>query len=293
MIRQTLAILLAVALPAGLRAQSPGAEFSVFLEERVAMIPEDPAIPDEALPSLTLRAEKTKEHLLILFDCDARNLNPPEGDAAPYTLELLFASPDGARKFAFLIAGSRSVEPMDLTVVPAPGRENEAVPEGVTARQITREDGIRRVTLSIPLAVLEKSGLAEHARWQAIWRQLTGYTEEQKPVYAPTGGLVLALPGTEADFLLRSPLPADVAAMLTMLASSTDARCEARCMRRLLWVGSRDEALRGALVMALEHADPAIRRAAARVWIAWSMVETPGLPELKAKAEAILLEAKP
>lgn len=293
MFRQSLAILLAAYLPGGLRAQSPAADFSVFLEERVAMIPEDPAIPDEALPSLTLRAEETRENLLVVFDCDARNLNPPEGEAAPYTLELFFAAPDGARKFAFVLAGSRSAEPVELPVAPAPGREKDAVPEGITARQTTREDGIRRVSISIPLAVMEQSGIAEHARWQAIWRQLTGYTEEQKPVYAPTGGLVLSLPGTEADFLLRAPLPADVAAMLTMLASSTDARCEARCMRRLLWVGSRDDALRGALVMALEHADPAIRRAAARVWIQWASAETPGLPELKAKAEAILLEANP
>ena len=293
MIRQTLAILLAVSLPAGLRAQSPGADFSVFLEERVAMIPEDPAIPDEALPSLTLRAEETKESLLVVFDCDARNLNPPEGEAAPYTLELLFAAPDGARKFAFVVSGSRSADQVDLAVASAPGREKEAVPEGITARQTTREDGIRRVSISIPLALMEQSGIAGHARWQAIWRQLTGYTEEQKPVYAPTGGLVLSLPGTEADFLLRSPTPADVAAMLGMLSSSTDARCEARCMRRLLWVGSRDDSLRGALVMALEHADPAIRRAAARVWIAWASTDTPGLPELKAKAESILLETDP
>ncbi|MFM7182692.1 MAG: hypothetical protein ACKO2G_14670 [Verrucomicrobiales bacterium] len=293
MLRQALAILLAVALPAGLRAQSPGTEFSAFLEERVALIPEDRAIPDEALPNLTVRADINKGSLLLVFDCDARNLNPPEGEAAPYTLELLLSSPDGKRKFAFLVTGSRSADQMDLVVTPAPGREKEALPEQVTARQTTREDGIRRVSVSIPLAELEKFGITEHARWQAIWRQLTNYSHDQKPVYAPTGGLVLALPTKEADLFLRSPLPADVVAMLTMLSSATDARCEARCMRRLLWVGARDESLRGALVMALEHADPSIRRASARVWIEWLVAETPGLAELKSKAEAILLETEP
>lgn len=293
MIRQALAIFFAVVLPSALHAQSSGADFSVFLEERVAMIPEDPAIPDEALPSLSLRADKNKDSLLVIFDCDARNLNPPEGDSPPYTLELQLSTPDGVKKFAALVRGSRSSESVDLEVAPVAGQDAISLPAGVTARQITREDGIRRVSLSIPAAAIEEAGIKDQARCQATWRQLTGYSEDGKPIYAPSGGLVLSLPGTKADLLLRSPLPTDVASMLAMLSSSTDARCEARCLRRLLWVGPRDEAVRGALVMALEHVDPAIRRAAARVWQQWPPIDTPGLPELKAKAESILTGSPP
>lgn len=293
MTRRLLAILLAATFPVGLLAQSPGADFSVFLEERVAMIAEDPAIPEEALPNLTLRAEVAKEILFIDFDCDARNLNPPEGDAAPYTLELFLSSKDAGGKLAFQVEGSRSIEQVELKLSPVLGQEKDKIPAGVGARQTTRDDGIRRVSVTIPLALLAESGITDQARWQAIWRQLTGYSEDKKPVYAPSGGLVLALPGTEADFLLRSPLPADVVAMLTMLSTSEEKRCEARCLRRLLWVGHRDEALRGALVMALEHADPIVRRAVAKVWTEWSVQDTPGLSELKIKAAAILAEPKP
>lgn len=293
MIRSLLALLVASALAGELRAQTAGADFSVFLEERVALIAEDPGIPPEALPSITLRADTAKENLVVVFDCDARNLNPPEGEAAPYVLELSFSPPDAPRKFAFQVEGSRSTETVDLRITPAPGLEKEAIPTGATARQLTREDGIVRVSIAIPQSVLAEVGVTEHVRWQAIWRQLTGFSEDRTPVYATSGGLVLSLPGTEADFLLRSPLPADVAAMLTMYAASEDVRCAERCLRRLLWVGRRDESLRGALVMALEHADPTIRRAAARVWADWSITDTPGLPELKEKAAAILAEPAP
>lgn len=293
MTRSFLALLAAAILAGGPRAPSAEADFSVFLEERVALIAEDPGIPPEALPSLTLRAETAKENLLVVFDCDARNLHPPEGEAAPYMLEVSFSPAEAPRKFAFQVKGNRTTETVGLEIEPAPGLGKDAIPAGATARQLTRDDGIVRVTISLPLATLSEAGIDDHVRWQAIWRQLTGFGEDGRPVYATSGGLVLSLPGTEADFLLRSPLPADVAAMLTMYAASNDERCAERCLRRLLWVGRRDEALRGALVMALEHADPTIRRAAARVWTEWSITETPGLPELKEKASAILAEPVP
>lgn len=266
--------------------------FVLFLDEKVPLVAEDPKVPAEALPDLTLRGSLDTKSLFLIFDCDTRNLNLPDAGAAPYTLGITFGAA-GASPITLSINGSRSPDEVVLAVVPMVGAATPpaVLPIGwdkVVAKQTLRQDGTCRVNLEIPRELLEKNKWTDGLPVQAHWRQLTGLTESGEPQYLASGGLVLAVPGQSASITLRSPMPGDIASMLTMLATAPDGRCADRCIRRLIWVGRKDEALRGALVMALEHADPALRAAAAKVWLEWAAPDTPGLPDLKAKAKMIL-----
>ncbi len=253
------------------------------------MVAEVPEIPAEALPTLSMRAEMDTNKMFLVFDCDARNLNLPSIDAAPYLLDLSIGPVSTKSRIHVLLPGTRDTEATKLKPVLTEEMGFDPIGwEAVSAQQILRPDGVWRVTVGIPRELLEKNKMGESLAFQANWRQLTGESPDGQPAYLSRGGLILAMPGRWAEFFLRSPLPTDVAPMLQMLADAPEARCADRCLRRLLWLGRRDEALRGAMAMAMEHANPAVRAAAARVWIEWSFAETPGLPELKAKAKAIL-----
>lgn len=274
-------------------AQTPvSRDFVLFLEEKFPLVAEDSKVPAEALPDMVVRCSLDSKSLFLVFDCDTRNLNPPVAEAAPYTLGITLGSTEAA-PITLALNGSNSPDEVALNVLAMVGAASPppTLPPGwdkVTAKQSLRQDGSCRVQIEIPRELLEKNNWMDSFRFQANWRQLTGVSETGDPQYLPGGGMVLALPNQSVSLILRTPLPGDIAPMLAMLAAARDPRCADRCIRRLLWVGRKDEALRGALVMALEHADPALRAAAAKVWLEWSAPDTPGLPELKAKAKMIL-----
>jgi hypothetical protein len=263
-----------------------------FLDEKVPLVAEDSKVPSEALPDLSLRGNLDSKGLFLVFDCDTRNLNLPETTAAPYTLGITFGAP-GSEPVTIAINGSRSATEVELPVVAMVGAATPppVLPAGwekLVARQTKRDDGTCRVTLLVPRDLLEKNKWVDAVPVQVNWRQLTGQSDAGEPQYLASGGMVLALPFQSASFSLRPATPSDIAMMLAVLANAPDSRCADRSIRRLCWLGRKDEALRGALVMALEHADPALRAAAAKVWLEWSAPDTPGLAELKAKAKLIL-----
>jgi hypothetical protein len=266
---------------------------TIFLGEKIGLVPAVPEVDEAVLPAVAVRVEQDEKALVLVVDCDARNLNPPGGTAPPYRLGLELGDGETGR-VRLEMAGTREPEGGKLTVVAsAPGGQTKLDGwEDVEGVQSNRQDGTTRVETVIPRALLEKHQWVNGMGIGVEWRKISGYGEGGEGVYDQRAGRNLA--GADGGIRLepREMQPADVTALLETLEKAPDGWCGERCLRRIIRVCTKNEGLRGALVMAMDHAEPAVRQAAARVWLAWPDGESvPDLDKLREKARS--LQAKP
>jgi len=279
--------LLALLAP-GLRAA--GAPMGLFLGERVPLLPVDGKTPPEALPAVNFRAEQGDNNgVVVVMDCDARNLPAPAAGAEPFRIELRLGKAGPGEPMAVVFAGRGDSGPL----APTGEGKDAAADAGITAKLEVRPDGIWRVVVAVPGPLVPAPAAGEDASVLPVdvfWR-LAGAAAAPGTVDFPDKtALRLGAGEGLARLLVRAPRPTDVVAMLQAYAEAADAACVSRCLTRIVRICRRDDALRGALAMAIEHGDPTLRRAAARVWQEWPDDGSDGLDSLKAKAKAVLGE---
>lgn len=278
-------VLLALMAP-GLPAA--GESMGLFLGERVPLLPVDGKTPPEALPAVNFRAEgDEKGGVVVVMDCDARNLSAPDAGAEPFRIELRLGKTGPGEPMAVVLAGRCGSGPLEPT---GAGKEATAA-AGITARLEVRPEGIWRVVVAMPGPLVPAPAAGEDAPVLPIdvfWRLAGAATAPGTVDFPDKAALRLAAGEGLVRLLVRAPRPTDVAAMLQAYAAAGDPACVSRCLTRILRVCRRDDGLRGALAMALEHDDPKLRHAAARVWREWPVDGSDGLEPLKAKAKAVL-----
>ena len=278
-------VLLALMVP-GLSAA--GEPMGLFLGERVPLLPVDGKTPPEALPAVNFRAEGgDKNGVVVVMHCDARNLPGPAAAAEPFRVELRLGKAGPGEPKAVVLAGrgdSGLLEPV--------GEGKEAAADArITAKLEVRPEGIWRVVVAVPGSLVPAPAAGEDAPVLPVdvfWRLAGGAAAPGTVDFPDKAALRLGAGEGLARLLVRAPRPTDVVAMLQAYAEAADPTCVARCLTRILRICRRDDGLRGALAMALEHDDPKLRQAAARVWQEWPDDGSDGLEPLKAKAKAVL-----
>ena len=266
-------------------ALASGEPMAVFLGERVPLVPADAATPPDALPPITFRAEEGEKGVVVVVDCDARNLPPIPEKTVPFRLDLRLGQGGAAHDLAVSFAGRPDNGRLPLT-----GDGKEAAAEAGLATQFEmRSDGTWRATLTIPSALVPVAAQKEETPVLSLdlcWRLAAGSGESA--TFPDTAALRLGAGEDLPRLLLRAARPTDVATMLQALADAPNPACGHRCFMRIHRICRRDDSLRGALAMALEHDNPKLRRAAASVWSEWPADGTEGLEALKTKAKAVL-----
>ena len=278
-------VLLALMVP-GLSAA--GEPMGLFLGERVPLLPVDGKTPPEALPAVNFRAEGgDKNGVVVVMDCDARNLPAPAAGAEPFRIELRLGKAGPGEPMAVVLAGrgdSGLLEPV--------GEGKAAAADArITAKLEVRPEGIWRVVVAVPGSLVPAPAAGEDSPVLPVdvfWRLAGGEAAPGTVDFPDKAALRLGTGEGLARLLVRAPRPTDVVAMLQAYAEAADPTCVSRCLTRILRICRRDDGLRGALAMALEHDDPKLRQAAARVWQEWPVDGSDGLEPLKAKAKAVL-----
>jgi hypothetical protein len=252
------------------------------------MVPQAPDLPAEAVLATSLRIEQGKEAILLVAECDARNYVAPVEPVPPFELEFQFGPPDAAPAAGQLppllvFTGRRDEGPLA-------GRPEDL--GGLAAPQLElRPDGLWRVTLALPAGRLPPpaaAGEAPELLVNVTWRLAGPVSPEGRAEFPPTATSQLVPAGELARLVLRPPRPTDVRELLQAYASAPGPACGHRCLMRLFRLCGRDDTLRGALAMAMEHEDPLLRTAAARVWREWPDDGSDNLAALKNKARELL-----
>jgi len=260
----------------------------LFLGERVVLVPTVAESDPLALPTVVFRTDTDSRNFFIMADCDARNLVTLDREGAVFRMEWSFSVEENgvASTATFAVEGGNA--PGDLSVTPAGGGSRLPSLEGWTATLEHREDGMWRITARIPL---EKWGIEEgDAALFLQVRFLLATQDAGKPPEFGPGGSQSLFPGQEhgMDYRFRRITAADISEVVRDYGNSPDETCARRFQNRLFRLGSRDEALRGALVMAMEHEDAALRMAAARLWLWWPDDTLADLDAIREKAKHVM-----
>lgn len=260
----------------------------LYLGERVAMVPLDPKVPAEDLPAFTFRAEPGQDGGLVLVaECDHSNLPPEPEGTPPYRVEGFIGSLPGGAKTGFRFDGTHGDE--EAAVSTADGSE-----VAISAQLEERRTGTWRATIIVPEPTLHVRGeeVAREVGVHLVWR-LPALSEEGEPIWPDRSAATLTGAGSPARVVKRAVLPTDVTGMLESFAAAPTEACRRRCLLRLVRTTGNAPALRGALALALDHEQPAVRRAAAEVWAAWPEDGQKDTPVLQQKAQEMLEELDP
>lgn len=247
-----------------------------------------------ALPTVVMRTESTSQGFFLTADCDARNLVTIDREGPIFRFEWSFSIPNGKNRPVVTFKAEGGDQPGALEVTGIGGGPGLPSAKGWTAEVEHRDDGIWRITAR---ATPEAWGLEEGdaALDLQVRFLLATHGEGEDPAFGPAGSQSL-FPGNEhgMDYRYRRITAADISEVLRAFGTAPDETCARRFQNRLFRLGSRDEALRGALVMAMEHEDEMLRAVAARLWLWWPDDSLADLPAIREKAGQVIeaIEAK-
>lgn len=240
----------------------------LFLGERIALIPTKTNDPDPALPRVVARVELGPENLHLTLDCDLRNVVAQEDLTPPYRARISLYGPDGSTASAKIDgrwdAGEAAIHPASADAA----TENAPDPAFWRALVEPREDGIWRVDIEIPRNSWNEKWLEASALGLAISFSMPTGRDETGTLFGAGGEQVL-WPAADPPMALRlRPItPLDISEVLRSAAAPDSEASQSRALNRLFRLANRDDTLRGAIVMAMEHEDTTISHDAARFWL--------------------------